>query len=163
MSLFSLLFGKKQKVESYTTRLGKAVRTAAAFNAWTSGDLDKMLKAVKTKTNPIDRHFLLQSIVNITYKQRKTERYRNLCIEYAKLHLQEFPALVPALKEDMDGTLPRITTFQNYSTLLTEDGEFEKAISVCMQAIEYGLHDNTKSGYEGRIARIKKKSEKQNA
>ncbi|MBW0279384.1 hypothetical protein [Shewanella xiamenensis] len=163
MSLFSLLFGKKQKVESYTTRLGKAVRTDAAFNAWTSGDLDKMLKAVKTKTNPIDRHFLLQSIVNITYKQRKTERYRNLCIEYAKLHLQEFPSLVPTLKEDMDGTLPRITTFQNYSTLLTEDGEFEKAISVCKQAIEYGLHDKTKSGYKGRIERIKKQSEKQNA
>ncbi|MCU8015005.1 MULTISPECIES: hypothetical protein [unclassified Shewanella] len=91
---FLITVWEEQKVESYTTRQGKAVRTDAAFDAWTSGDLDKILKAVKTKTNPIDRHFLLQSIVNITYKQRKTERYRNLCIEYAKLHLQEFPALV---------------------------------------------------------------------
>ena len=162
MGLFSSLFRKKQKAESFTTRQGKLVRTDTTFDAWTSGDLDNMLKVVKNRTTPIDRHFLLQSIVNITYQQRKTKRYRNLCIEYAELYLQEFPTIAPALKEDMDGTLPRITTFQNYAILLTEDGEFEKAISVCKLAILYGLHDNTKSGYEGRIARIKKQLEKQN-
>jgi len=163
MGLFSALFGKKEKSVSYTTRQGKAVRTDAAFDAWTSGDLNKMLKAAHTETNPIDRHFLLQSIVDATYKQRKTEKYRKLCIEYSEQHLQEFPTIAPALKNDMGGSLPRITTFQNYAIVLTEDGKFEKAISICNKAIEYGLHDNTKSGYEGRIERIKKKAAKQNA
>lgn len=160
MRWFSALFRKSRKHVSYTTRQDKSVRTDAAFDAWTSGDLDQMLKAAKTETNPIDRHFLLQSIVDISYRQRKTEKYKNLCIEYAELHLKEFPAIAPALKKDMDGVLPRISTFQHYSTVLTEDGEFDKAMSICNLAIEYGLHDNTKSGYRGRIERIKKKAAK---
>ena len=134
-----------------------------AFRAWTSGDLNQMLKAVSTKTNPIDRHFLLQSIVDATYKLRKEEKYRKICIEYAEKHLQEFPSIAPVLKKDMGGTLPRVTTFQKYATVLTEDGEYEKAISVCEKALEYGLHDNTKSGFEGRIERIKKKANRNNA
>ena len=73
------------------------------------------------------------------------------------------PSLALALKEDMGGTLPRVTTFQHYATVLTEDGEYEKAISICEKALEYGLHDNTKSGFEGRIERIKKKAKTQNA
>ena len=143
-------------------RLRKSVPVDDAFRAWTSGDLAQMLKAASTKTNPIDRHFLLQSIVDATYKLRKEEKYRKLCIEYAEKHLKELPDIAPALKEDMDGTLPRITTFQHYSTVLTEDREYEKAISICKKAIEYGLHDNTISGFEGRITRIKKKAEKSN-
>jgi len=160
MSWFSSLFRKKsqpQREEStaFTLRQGKSVPVDDAFRAWTSGDLDQMLKAVSTKTNPIDRHFLLQSIVNATYKLRKEEQYRKLCIEYAEKHLQEFPSIVPALKEEMGGTLPHVTTFQYYATVLTE--------SICEKALEYGLHDNTKSGFEGRIERIKKKAKKQNA
>jgi hypothetical protein len=167
MSWFSSLFGSKSKSKeqeptTFTLRQGKSVPVDDAFRAWTSGDLTQMLKAVSTKTNPIDRHFLLQSIVDVTYKLRKEDQYRKLCVEYAELHLKEFPDIAPALKEDMDGTLPRITTFQNYATVLTEDEKYNKAISICEKAIEYGLHDNTKSGFEGRIARIKKKAEKQN-
>ena len=147
----------------FALRQGKSVAVDDAFRAWSSGDLTQMLKAVSRKTNPIDRHFLLQSIVDATYKLRKDEKYRKLCIEYADKHLKEFPDIAPALKKDMDGTLPRIVTFQHYSTILTEDREYDKAISICKKAIEYGLHDNTKSGFEGRIERIKKKAEKSNA
>ncbi|HEC32195.1 MAG TPA: hypothetical protein ENI41_06870 [Deltaproteobacteria bacterium] len=168
MSWLSFLFGKKpqpEKKESteFTLRQGKSVPGDDAFRAWTSGDLNQMLKAVSTKTNPIDRHFLLQSIVDATYKLRKEEKYRKICIEYAEKHLQEFPSIAPVLKKDMGGTLPRVTTFQKYATVLTEDGEYEKAISVCEKALEYGLHDNTKSGFEGRIERIKKKANRNNA
>jgi hypothetical protein len=60
----------------------------------------------------------------------------------------------------MGGISPRVTTFQHYATILTEDEEYEKAISICEKAIEYGLLDNTASGFEGRIARIRKKAEK---
>jgi len=168
MSWFTSLFGSKtkshkQETTTFTLRQGKSVPVDDAFRAWTSGDLNQMLKAVSTKTNPIDRHFLLQSIVEVTYKSRKEVKYRQICIEYAEKHLQEFPTLAPALKEDMGGTLPRIITFQHYATVLTENGEYERAISICEKAIEYGLHDNTKSGFDGRIARIRKNAEKENA
>lgn len=165
--LISLLKTKEQQqtknATAYVSRLGKSVPADEAFQAWTSGDLDEMLRATSTKTNPIDRHFLLQSIVGVTYKLRKEEKYRKLCIEYAEKHLQEFPKIAPVLKKDMDGNLPRVTTFQYYATVLTEDGNFDKAIAICEDALKYGLHDNTQSGFEGRIEKIRKSAKKANA
>lgn len=168
MSWLSSLFSGKgdsknnDAPSAFTIRQGKTVPVDDSFRAWTSGDLDLMLQAALTKTNPIDRHFVLQSIVSEAYKQRKEERYRQLCIEYAEKHLQEFPSIARSLKEDMGGELPRVSTFQHYATILTEAGEFEKAIDVCKQAIRYGLHDNTTSGFAGRIERIRKKAIQKN-
>ncbi len=82
----SLLRGKakpQKKMEeptSFTLRQGKTVPVDDAFRAWTSGDLNEMLKAVSKKTNLIDRHYLLQSIVDATYKLRKEEAYRTICV-----------------------------------------------------------------------------------
>ena len=81
-----------------------------------------------------------------------------MCIEYSEKHLKEFSeTIVSALKEEFGEDLPRVLTFQYYSTLLTELGDFERAINVCKTAISFGLHDGTKSGFQGRIGRIKKK------
>lgn len=162
MGWFSSLFGRKKKeqkqVENTSTfRQGKTNSSDDVFKAWTSGSLDEMLQAVNLQTNLIDRHFLLQSIVTESYKLRNQRQYREMCVEFAEKYLSEFPDIAPALKEDMDGKLPRITTFQYYATLLTENEEYEKAIAICKQAIAYGLQDGTKSGFEGRIARIEKK------
>ena len=160
MKWLTSLFSKKNQIketDTYVSRQGKYIPADETFNAWTSGDLDKMLKASEIDTNPIDRHFLLQSIVTQTYKLRKEKKYRDLCIKYAEKHLKEFDKIAPALKEDMGGFLPRIMTFQYYSTLLTEIGNYEKAIDICKLAISYGLEDGTKSGFQGRIERIKKK------
>jgi hypothetical protein len=159
MNWLTSLFGSnkkssKQEPTTFVTRLGKSLPIDDAFRAWTSGNLEEMLKAANTQTNPIDRHALLQSIVTESYKLRKDEKYRKICTEFSEKHLQEFPSLAPALKEDMGGTLPRISTFQYYATLLTENGDFEKAIDVCKKAITFGLKDGTQSGYEGRMKRI---------
>lgn len=153
MGWLESLFSKKPKEAedkgtAFTLRQGKSVPVDDAFRTWTSGDLNQMLKAVESKTNPIDRHFLLQSIVDASYKLRKNSKYRQICIEYAEEHLQEFQDIVPALKEDMGGTLPRISTFQNYATVLTENSEYNRAISICEEALKLGLRDNTKSGFE---------------
>lgn len=158
--LFSL-FGRKEtnkSSESYVIRKGRAVEADDSFTAWTSRNLDEMIKAAATGTTPIDRHFLLQTIVDETYKRRDDKKYRDLCIEYSEKHLKEFSETISSeLIEDFNGDLPRILTFQYYSTLLTELGDFERAIKVCETAISYGLHDGTKSGFQGRIDRIKKK------
>ena len=161
MKWLSRLFGGKEteiSSKSYAIRKGRAVEADESFNAWTSRNLDEMIKAAETDTNPIDRHFLLQTIVDETYKRRDEEKYRDLCIEFSEKHLKEFSEkIVSELKEDFNGVLPRILTFQYYSTLLTELGDFDRAIKVCETAISFGLHDGTKSGFQGRIDRIKKK------
>jgi hypothetical protein len=142
--------------QKYTIRGGRSVPVDEVFEAWTSGDLHRMLRALNLKSNPIDRHYLLMGIVEQTFKQRSDSVMAHECERVAEIHLAEFPNIVPALKQEMGGELPRVTTFQNYATLLAERGQFEKAIDVCKLALSYGLHDNTKSGFEGRIERIKK-------
>jgi hypothetical protein len=148
---------KFKENRSFALREGKMVPTDDAFDAWTSRDLEKMLSAFRNKTNPVDRHFLLMGIVDETYKRRNDPEMRKKCKDIAEIHIKEFPTIVPPLKKDMGGVLPRVSTFQQYSTVLTEDGEFEKAIEVCKLAISYHLNDGTNSGFEGRIERIAKK------
>ena len=166
MSWFTSLFGSKtkphkQEPTTFTLRQGKVVPVDDAYQAWTSGDLNQMLKAVSTKTNSIDRHFLLQSIVDKTYSLRNEENYRKICIEYAEKHLQEFPSLAPDLRKKMDGIVPRVTTFQHYAIILTEDEKYEKAISICEKAMEYDLHDNTTSGLRPYSENQKKSRERE--
>lgn len=127
------------------------------FLARQSNDLEKMLKATELETTLSNRHFLLQSIVSETYRLRKEEKYKNLCLKFSEKHLEEFHSLTKSLKEDFDDSIPKITTFQYYSTLLTELEEYERAIKTCEMAISYGLDDGTIGGYNGRIKRIKKK------
>ncbi|MGA2507016.1 MAG: hypothetical protein ABSF80_06020 [Chitinispirillaceae bacterium] len=117
-----------------------------------------MFSALDTKTNQVDRHFLLMGIVNETYRLRSDPKMAEECLKVAQMHIDEFPAIMPALKRDFDGTLPCVATFQHYATLLTERGDFEKAIKVCETAISYGLEDGTIGGFEARINRIKKKA-----
>lgn len=145
---------------TYVYRMGRHVEADEAFHAWTSGDLDRMVRALDTETNLIDKHFLLMGIVKQAYKERSNPDMAELCASVAEKHLAKFPEIAPALKTDMGGFLPRVTTFQDYATLLSEKGEFQRAIEVCEEALRYGLNDNTKSGFEGRIERIKKKQQK---
>lgn len=162
MKWFLNLFGNKKtepNSEVYVLRNGELTAAEDNFQAWTSGNLDDMLSAAQSDTNLIDRHFLLQSIVAETYKRREDEKFRGLCVEYSEKHINEFSnKIATALKDDMDGYLPRVSTFQYYATLLTELGDFKRAIEVCENAISYGLSDGTKSGFQGRIDRIKKKA-----
>ena len=143
--------------ETYICRMGRQIKADKVFEAWSSGDLAKMLKAVSIETNPVDRHFLLQTIVEVTHKRREEPEMRRTCREMAEKHISAFAVLAPALKQDMGGDLPRVSTFQYFATLLTEDGDYDYAIKVCNTAINYGLHDGTQSGFEGRIEKIKKK------
>lgn len=138
-------------------RLGEHIPADEVFNAWTSGQLKRMLKATSKKTNSVDRHFLLMGICKETYKRRKEPEYKALFLQYARLHIGEYPDLSPDLKIQHDGMVLGTPTFQNLSTVLAEEGHFDEAIKVCKLAMAYGLEDGTKSGFEGRIKRIEKK------
>ena len=169
MGWLASLFEKKKVLQveaiptTYVMRQGNCAEADEVFLAWSSGDLERMLKATELKANLIDRHFLLQSIVALAYKQRKDDNCMKLCLQYAVTHIKEFTDLAKPLSLQMEamgegkGTLPRVTTFQYFATALTEIGQLEKAIEVCELALSYGLHDGTESGFEGRIARIRKK------
>ena len=143
--------------ESSMLRFGKFVPTDEVRDAWVSGDLERMLRAADLQTNLVDRHFLLSGIVKETYRRRSESEMASKCSHFSEMHLAELKTIAPALKADMDGALTRVPTFRNYATLLTEQGDFDRAIRVCERAKYYGLEDGTKAGFDGRIARIRKK------
>lgn len=143
---------------SYVLREGRSIKADEAFFAWTSGDIDRMMRALGVRTNPIDRHFLLMGIVAATYKKRNDPLARRTCVEVGRMHVAEFPAIAPALRADMGGLLPRVATFAHLAAVLAEDGALAEAIAVCEAAIFHGLHDGTKADYAGRIVRMRKRA-----
>lgn len=144
---------------SYTLRQGQPVAADSVFAAWTSGDLASMRRELGAKTNLVDRHFLLMNLAQETYRLRSQQDTAGECAGVSEMHLQEFGQIAPALRSEFDGSLPHVPTFQNYATLLTELGDYDRAIWVCELAQYYGLDDGTKSGFAGRIERIKKKQD----
>lgn len=141
----------------YTVRGGKSIAVDAVFDAWVSDDLDTMIAVMDIPTHPIDRHHLLNGIVSGAYKRRDEPYYAAICASTAETYLAEMPSLLRAMrKEHPKSPMPHVVVFEKYATLLTEQKRYDRAIEVCRLAIGQNLHDNTKSGYEGRIARIEK-------
>lgn len=138
------------------------------FRAWTSNNLDKMLKQIHKVGHPIDTHFIYNGIARETYKQREDSEMRELFKKTAIEHISVFDALKPVLYNPIDSRKPSevelssTPAFQHLATVFTEDRVYGKAIRVCEKAIDLGLRDNTQGGYLGRIERIKKKAAKQN-
>ena len=97
-------------------------------------------------------------IVAATYKRRNDPLARRTCIDVGRMHVAEFPAIVAALRADMGGILPRVTTFASLATVLAEDNALAEAIAVCEAAILHGLHDGTKADYSGRIEQMRKRA-----
>lgn len=144
---------------TFRGRFNVVVEADEVFLARTSDDFNRMIKATELEANQVDRHFLLQTIIAESYKRRSESQFKDYCLKYSEIHLKEFPEIAPALKKEF-GSLPRVSVFQNYATLLTELRLFDKAINVCETAIKNGLSDGTKGDYQGRINRIKKKMNK---
>lgn len=113
----------------YVIRAGKSLPADEAFLAWTSGDLTRMLAATGCKTNPIDRHYLLLSIVEATYKQRWNPEMRNLCVKWGRVHLEELPQIRRPLRKEM-GMAPRIPTLELVKRTLREVGDEQQAKEV---------------------------------
>ena len=163
--LFLILWGGRKRKKNQgpgppVPQQGLSTKADETCEADTAGDLGQMLEAVSTITNPIDRHYLFKSIVEETYKKRKDPEMRKIFKEIGEKHISEFENLIHPLKERFKGTLPRVETFQYLATVLSEDGDYEYAIEICKTALRYGLHDNTKTGFKGRIMRIESKRRK---
>ena len=128
-----------------------------------SGNLSRMLGVLDKKCDLVTRHFLLMHIVTETYSRRKDgSKMCELCERVAKLHVREFSTIAPTLSRG-DGRLPHVATFQHLATVLTEKGDYTGAVRVCTKAMNFGLTDWTKSGYEGRIERIRNTAKKRRA
>lgn len=143
---------------SYVTRGGRSVPADEVFEAWTSGNINRMLDAAQLFTNVVDRHHLLNTLVSEAYKARFDPSMARIVDEYSQVYLAELPHIWPKLRREWKGITPTIPIFRDYASFLTERGEFDKAAKLCRQAIDLDLHDGTKGGFSARLARILKKS-----
>ena len=124
------------------------------FDAWNSDDLTLMLAVIDEPALPIDRHFLLMSIVKETYRLRKDPVMRETCRRVAQRHVNDFPQFVRPLKRSSGGFMPRVTTFEHFTMVLSEDGEYDEAIRVAELAVNYDVFD------ESFVDNVKRRNER---
>src|SRR5690625_739555 len=139
-----------------------------------------------SQTNPIDLHFTYIQLAELYYKQRNDRKNAvDLCIEVCIKDIDLYPRFKKAyidyeigiLKQslkftskgseehnrkinminDYKYTPPSIPSFKRLAIIYEQQQRFEEAIDICELALRYGLHDDTKSGFEGRIEKLKRK------
>ena len=138
----------------------QAATHAAPLAVEVPDELQAPVAELEETKDALTRHRLFQHITENSYKNRTDAASREVSKEFSKRHIAEFADIVKPLKKANGGKLPHVATFQNYATLLAEDGDFAAAIAVCEQAQGFGLDDKTKTGFPGRIERIKKQQTK---
>ena len=117
-----------------------------------------LLKALKAKDdNIIDRHFTYNGLIKLYYKLRD-ERKDALekCIDYCKEDIKRLPEFLETWKNEY-GDIVRCPSVQQISIIYEKNGKFQEAIDLCNYAINLGLDDGTKSGFQGRIKRLENK------
>lgn len=132
------------------------------FDAWNSEDLALMLLVLDEPAKPIDRHFLLMSIVSETYRLRNDPVMRETCRRVAQRHLNDLPQFVRPLKRLGGGFMPRISTFEHLTMILSEDGEYDEAIRVAEMSVSFDVFDESfVDEVRRRNERFKKKRAKE--
>ena len=112
------------------------------------------------------KHFLLNKLIDYYYGLREQQNDAlEVCISYCEESIEMTPKVLKQMeyehKEifeyDHDFVPPSIPAFKRLAIIYENQGNYDKAINVCQKAIDLGLKDGTKSGFEGRIERLKKK------
>lgn len=111
-----------------------------------------LLKALESDNdNPLDRHFVYNSLIDLYYKQRDDwEGAIEKCIYYCTEDIERIDEFL----NEWDGGPPRIPAFKRLAIIYENQAEYDAAIDICDEAIERGLDDGTKGGFAGRRERI---------
>jgi hypothetical protein len=122
-----------------------------------SHDVGKMAAALDHVKTPLDRHHLLSAMVQELYRQRDQPAVRKQLYDYGDTYVDEFSQFASALKAASDTGEMQVPVFKCLAIAMEEDQRYQDALEICRVAVEWDLDDGTKTGYAGRINRIKKK------
>lgn len=115
---------------------------------------EMLLEALRRSKDAIDTHFVYNDLIDFYYRQRETKADAlELCEKYCWLDVELAPKVLECdwLKD------ARLPSFQRLAIIYEKRGQYDKAIEICERALALGLNDGTKTGFEGRIKRLKKK------
>lgn len=119
--------------------------------------LQQHVEKVNQATSMEDEYNAMLGGIAECYKQKND-------VEYVKFGAQLSPAFLALCEQiskeesllDLKGV-----SFMQLATLLNDKGDFDEAIAMCQQAIDYGLTDGTVTCFSGRKKRIEKAKHKQ--
>jgi tetratricopeptide (TPR) repeat protein len=142
-------------------------------------------ETLKRDSDKAGLHSIYNNLIDLCYKRRTENNiWLDKCIEYCKKDIKIFPIFkntyienqreflkqlannkFTSLKEReqllIEAANPRfdlrIPSFERLCIIYEKQKEYQKALETCELALSYGLSDNTKGGFSGRIERIKKK------
>jgi len=160
-ALLYLCEKKRRRIKTAGATLAKRTKVRATpavqvQEAVASDDVDAMESLLKQTDDPVLRHTLLEPIIAARYRERSDSTNRDAFYRYAGQHIEMFPQLFDALERDGQDRPDRIASFKMMAIALAEDGRHKEAINVCNTALSFDLEDGTKTGFEGRITRLKK-------
>ena len=125
-----------------------------------SGDAERMAATIAETDDLLLKDALLGHIVAIHYRERKNAQSRAAFYRYAEMHIEHAPEILDALEQSDAGRPDRVHSFRMMAIVLEEDHRYDEAIGVCQRALALGLDDGTRTGFEGRIARLVKKRDR---
>lgn len=135
-----------------------------------SNDLDDYFKIEKKYSKILDQHFkniekikMLYTVANNLSLPDSPEMQKviNLCLDDIALAPQIYnycKEMANHYNDNLDNHLFNYVSFQRLAIIYEKQGEYQKAIDICRQAIELGFYkDGTAGQMPGRMARLIKK------
>jgi hypothetical protein len=90
------------------------------------------------------------------YRLRTEPEHREAFYRVAHAQIDEASAIMNAIEETGAPRPDHIEAFKSITIALDEDERYDEAVAICVRALSLGLDDGTKTGFEGRIARLTK-------
>lgn len=125
--------------------------------ALAAGDLRSMDTLLADICDPVLRNRLMNRLVTGYYRLRADSGHRAALYRVADLQIDEASSILDGMEEIGQQRPDTIEAFKSMAIALDEDGRQDSAIAICELALSLGLQDGTKSGFEGRISRLKKR------
>ncbi|KPZ68087.1 hypothetical protein AN944_03781 [Shewanella sp. P1-14-1] len=128
-----------------------------ATGAWAGDVFANLVSSFDASADVTAQHQTLLNIIGHSYKLRKQADYCQYGAQLADNYLAVYAKYQQQNKVAADEKGPG---FMQLSTMLNDTKQFDKAIMLCEQALQYQLSDGTVTGFEGRIKRIEKAKSK---
>ncbi len=119
------------------------------------------LKALNAKDDTLEyRHLTYNGLIRLYYKLRdKRKDALEKCIMFCGEDIKILPKFLEQQRR-IYGAVPRCPSVIQLSIIHEKNNEYQRAIDICNYAIEQGLDDGTKTGFQGRREKLKKKLNK---
>jgi len=119
--------------------------------------LAKGLELSQSSEDPLDRHFILQGLIQMYYRDRDRPGFYEQAIAYCKEQINMQHAAAAKFKSEYpDQLLPAHVGYEQYAIILEKEKKYDEAIALSTEASDNGWAGD----WDNRIERCKKRKAK---